>query len=259
MKNPPPRQPDRKPSPNWAAFESESAAWHTNSGVGNKAAYLIVDGDTFNGKTVTALGLEQDRGDLLRGGHEPAHVGEQLPGSLQRAAAGVHEPDRHARDHHVRLQRGQGRARRGRDECRSGDRRGRSTRPCARPAFPRTSTSTTSRIRGAATGRRVCSPARTTGTTRRTRTPGPTSTRPTRRAAPRTSSASIARPAPTRSSRRPRTSRSRPASRPICASTTPTTSSASARPAYLDGGVVEYSTNNGATWNDAGSLFTHGG
>src|SRR5262249_22243716 len=28
---------------------------------------------------------------------------------------------------------------------------------------------------------------------------------------------------------------------------------------YYDGGVVEYSTNNGATWSDAGPLFTNGG
>ncbi|MEJ2744096.1 MAG: S8 family serine peptidase, partial [bacterium] len=30
-----------------------------NNGVGNKAAYLLTDGDTFNGKTVTGLGIEK--------------------------------------------------------------------------------------------------------------------------------------------------------------------------------------------------------
>jgi bacillolysin len=40
----------------------EGAAWdqggvHTNSGVNNKAAYLMTDGDTFNGTTVTGLGI----------------------------------------------------------------------------------------------------------------------------------------------------------------------------------------------------------
>ena len=30
---------------------------HTNSGVANKAAYLMTDGGTFNGKTVTGLGI----------------------------------------------------------------------------------------------------------------------------------------------------------------------------------------------------------
>lgn len=32
---------------------------HTNSGVNNKAAYLMTDGGTFNGKTVTALGIDK--------------------------------------------------------------------------------------------------------------------------------------------------------------------------------------------------------
>jgi hypothetical protein len=32
---------------------------HTNSGVNNKAAYLMVDGGTFNGKTVTAVGADK--------------------------------------------------------------------------------------------------------------------------------------------------------------------------------------------------------
>lgn len=32
---------------------------HSNSGVNNKAAYLMVDGATFNGKTVTALGVDK--------------------------------------------------------------------------------------------------------------------------------------------------------------------------------------------------------
>ncbi len=32
---------------------------HTNSGVGNKAAFLITDGGTFNGHTVTGLGLDK--------------------------------------------------------------------------------------------------------------------------------------------------------------------------------------------------------
>src|SRR5690606_33063690 len=30
---------------------------HLNSGVNNKAAYLMVDGDTFNGQTITAMGI----------------------------------------------------------------------------------------------------------------------------------------------------------------------------------------------------------
>ena len=32
---------------------------HYNSGVGNKAAYLMTDGDTFNGQTITGLGIDK--------------------------------------------------------------------------------------------------------------------------------------------------------------------------------------------------------
>ncbi len=32
---------------------------HTNSGVNNKAAYLLVNGGTFNGRTIGALGLSK--------------------------------------------------------------------------------------------------------------------------------------------------------------------------------------------------------
>lgn len=35
----------------------EGADVHINSGVGNKAAYLITDGDTFNGYTITGIGI----------------------------------------------------------------------------------------------------------------------------------------------------------------------------------------------------------
>jgi Zn-dependent metalloprotease len=37
--------------------ETDGGGVHTNSGVANKAAYLMVDGATFNGKTVTGMGL----------------------------------------------------------------------------------------------------------------------------------------------------------------------------------------------------------
>ena len=50
--------PDRMTSPNYTADASEIDAGgvHTNSGVNNKAAFLITDGGTFNGRTVTGLG-----------------------------------------------------------------------------------------------------------------------------------------------------------------------------------------------------------
>ncbi len=52
-------QPDRMRSPLWQAADpyfADAGNLHTNSGVGNKAAYLIVDGGSFNGRTVTGLG-----------------------------------------------------------------------------------------------------------------------------------------------------------------------------------------------------------
>jgi Zn-dependent metalloprotease len=60
MSNPPAfGQPDRKLSSLWYTGGEDSAGVHTNSGVGNKAAFLIVDGGAFNGKTVTGIGIEK--------------------------------------------------------------------------------------------------------------------------------------------------------------------------------------------------------
>ena len=55
------RQPDRVRSDLYwddPQFEDNGGV-HVNSGVGNKAAYLMADGGTFNSRTVTALGLEK--------------------------------------------------------------------------------------------------------------------------------------------------------------------------------------------------------
>lgn len=65
------RQPDRMSSPYWKPLptvaicdekdpNSNDCGWvHENSGVNNKAAYLMVDGGTFNGFTVTGLGIDK--------------------------------------------------------------------------------------------------------------------------------------------------------------------------------------------------------
>lgn len=50
-------QPDKMTSSDYYAYDGDSGGVHTNSGVGNKAAYLIGHGGTFNGQTVTALGV----------------------------------------------------------------------------------------------------------------------------------------------------------------------------------------------------------
>ncbi|HYM56954.1 MAG TPA: M4 family metallopeptidase [Solirubrobacteraceae bacterium] len=51
--------PDRMTSPNYTSDpnEQDSGGVHTNSGVNNKAAFLMTDGGTFNGRTVTGLGI----------------------------------------------------------------------------------------------------------------------------------------------------------------------------------------------------------
>ena len=58
MSNPPAKNdPDRMTSPIYYATAGDSRGVHHNSGVNNKAAFLMTDGATFNGKTVTGLGL----------------------------------------------------------------------------------------------------------------------------------------------------------------------------------------------------------
>ncbi|MDP9295022.1 MAG: M4 family metallopeptidase, partial [Actinomycetota bacterium] len=51
--------PDRMTGPDYTADpdEQDSGGVHTNSGVNNKAAFLMTDGATFNGRTVTGLGI----------------------------------------------------------------------------------------------------------------------------------------------------------------------------------------------------------
>ncbi len=48
--------PDRMTSINYKGSTSDSGGVHTNSGVNNKAAFLMTDGGTFNGQTISGLG-----------------------------------------------------------------------------------------------------------------------------------------------------------------------------------------------------------
>jgi Zn-dependent metalloprotease len=58
MANPPAfNDPDRMLSALYHFATSDGGGVHINSGVNNKAAYLMTDGGTFNGQTVTALGM----------------------------------------------------------------------------------------------------------------------------------------------------------------------------------------------------------
>ncbi|HSH21894.1 MAG TPA: M4 family metallopeptidase, partial [Candidatus Caenarcaniphilales bacterium] len=53
--------PDRMTSSSYTAdaFEEDGGGVHHNSGVANKAAFLIVDGGSFNGQTITGLGIDK--------------------------------------------------------------------------------------------------------------------------------------------------------------------------------------------------------
>ncbi len=60
MKNPPMcGQPDKMTSSMYYSGLQDNGGVHTNSGVGNKAAYLMTDGGSFNGRTVRGLGVNK--------------------------------------------------------------------------------------------------------------------------------------------------------------------------------------------------------
>lgn len=83
--------PDRMQSGLWSEdrFMLDSGGVHTNSGVGNKAAYLIVDGGTFHGQTVAGLGLTkgaqlfETARQILPTGADYAILAEALRASCQ--------------------------------------------------------------------------------------------------------------------------------------------------------------------------------
>ncbi len=64
---------------------------HLNSGVGNKAGFLIAAGGSFAGQNVTGLGLEEGGRDL-RPCPEPARPHQPLPRPCERAATDLREP-----------------------------------------------------------------------------------------------------------------------------------------------------------------------
>jgi Zn-dependent metalloprotease len=53
------RSPDRMTSAlyDFDPWDADNGGVHTNSGINNKAAYLMVDGGSFNGQTITGLGI----------------------------------------------------------------------------------------------------------------------------------------------------------------------------------------------------------
>lgn len=60
MSNPPAfLDPDRMTSPYYYTGQSDNGGVHYNSGVNNKAVYLLVDGGSFNGRTITGIGWDK--------------------------------------------------------------------------------------------------------------------------------------------------------------------------------------------------------
>jgi len=51
--------PDKMSSPYYYNGSADNGGVHFNSGVNNKAAYLMTDGGTFNGRTITAIGINK--------------------------------------------------------------------------------------------------------------------------------------------------------------------------------------------------------
>jgi Zn-dependent metalloprotease len=51
--------PDKMSSANYWTGSADNGGVHINSGINNKAVYLMVDGDTFNGTTVTGIGIDK--------------------------------------------------------------------------------------------------------------------------------------------------------------------------------------------------------
>lgn len=51
--------PDRVGSPLYWTSSSDNYGVHSNSGIINKLCYLLTDGDTFNGQTITGLGIDR--------------------------------------------------------------------------------------------------------------------------------------------------------------------------------------------------------
>lgn len=48
--------PDKMSSGDYSEGEDDNGGVHSNSGLNNKAVFLMVDGGTFNGKSISALG-----------------------------------------------------------------------------------------------------------------------------------------------------------------------------------------------------------
>ena len=94
MSNPPDfGDPDRMSSPNYDQGEDDNGGVHHNSGINNKAVFLMVQGGTFNGKTVSALGWTKTI-SIYYEQHQPPGFRHRLLRSVPCPSAGLLEPGR---------------------------------------------------------------------------------------------------------------------------------------------------------------------
>ena len=247
------------PSPNFTADpnETDEGGVHTNSGVNNKTDYLITDGDTFNGQTVTGHRDRQGGAPLLHGRHLDADLGERLRRPRQRAAPGVREPAAGGVDGITTAdctQVGEAVAATEMDQnpAERADQHGADVRrgPGRRPDVLR---------RPREPGERQLDDAGISGPNGwfYPQNPNPLRLRRDVRDERHDELLGLRRPG----HRRLAIEMANPSRSPTaasCASTT-RTASTTTRSTRYDGGVVEYSTNGGATWSDAGPLFDSGG
>ena len=121
-----------------AVRPGDNGGVHTNSGVNNKAMFLLTDGQTFNTYTVTPIGLEKAVRVYYEAQTNILTSGSDYGALANAPAPGVHEPHRHERDRRRRLHPGQQRGAGDRDGHRGGGaRHDRSTAARGRPTIRR--------------------------------------------------------------------------------------------------------------------------
>ena len=108
--------------------DADSGGVHINSGIPNHAYALMVDGGSYNGRTVTGIGLAKAAKIRYRALTTYLTSGVHVPRRVQRAQPVVLRSDRHLRHHGVRLHAGHDRAAGRRDEPARGPARARSRR-----------------------------------------------------------------------------------------------------------------------------------
>ena len=235
---------------------------HINSGVSNKAAYLMTDGGSFNGKTVIGLGITKTAKIYYEAQTHLFTSASDYQDLYNDAAAGLHEPGRDQRHHDAAdCQQVKNAVDADRDESAADGCARPPKRPCAPPGRcrPICSSMTLRHLPAAAGPRRryrvrgMVLPAESESL------PGPglgsdlcdqrrynmwgddTDT---------VSDSVIAHDSPA--------CRYRAENRCTCASITPTRSRRILDGTMYDGSVVEYTT-DGSNWQDAGALFTENG